>query len=245
MSLRTQRTDRVLRVTLDRPDQGNRLNAEVLNALTDVLAEAQSGPDPVSVVILDAAGEDFSLGRERVPGAPTNPKAITAEFELIQRTNEALGSCTAVTVAALHGRAEGAGLSLAARCDIVVAADDAVLSFPEIPHGIPPTIVLSHYRYVLPQHILGDLIFTGRELDGREAVAFGLAARHVPRAALADEVTAIADQVAGYDQASIQLVKRFLRMTTSLSPNDAPSTGIALYAVEMADRALAATSPRR
>jgi enoyl-CoA hydratase/carnithine racemase len=62
--------------------------------------------------------------------------------------------------------------------------DNAKMSFPEIPHGIPPTIVLSHYRYVLPRNLLGDLIYTGRELTGAEAIQAGLAACSVPDAEL-------------------------------------------------------------
>jgi enoyl-CoA hydratase/carnithine racemase len=240
MSLRTAREGRVLRVTIDRPQYDNRLDPQTLTMLEDTLRDVARDSDPVSVLVLDADGPDFSLGRQRDPSAPANPKALTAEFSRIQRVNEALSDCPAVTIAALHGRAEGAGLSLAARCDIVVVAHEATLSFPEIPHGIPPTIVLSHYRYVLSQHILGDLIFTGRELDGHEAVQFGLAARTVPGDELAPTVAALAEQIAGYDRDSIRLVKQFLGMTRNLSPRDAPATGIALYAVEMADRAMAA-----
>lgn len=239
MTIRAQRSGRVLRLTIDRQAHENRLDPAMLLALEEQLHALDADPDPASVVVLDAAGPDFSLGRQRDPLAPTNPKAITAEFSLIQRINDCLTACRAVTVAALHGRAEGAGLSLAARCDIVVAADDARLSFPEIPHGIPPTIVLSHYRYVLPNHLLGDLIFTGREVSGREAVQVGLAARHVPADQLRTSVDALAAEIAGHDRDSMRLVKKFLSMTRNLSPVDAPATGIALYAVEMADRALA------
>lgn len=238
MTLDVTRTGRVLRLSINRPAQQNRLDRDTLLALEKQLLAVRTDDDPVSVVVIDAVGPDFSLGRQRDPDAPANPKAIVAEFSLIQRVNEALSDCPAVTISALQGQVEGAGLSLAARCDIVVAADEARLSFPEIPHGIPPTIVLSHYRYVLPASILGDLIFTGRELTGEEAVRFGLAARHVPLDRLAATVDDLAQQVQGYDGDSIRLVKQFLTLSRNLSPRDAPAAGIALYAVEMADRAL-------
>lgn len=238
MTLIVRRTGRVLRLSIDRPAQQNRLDRETLLAFEEQLVGVRTDPDPVSVVIIDATGPDFSLGRQRDPNAPANPKAIVAEFSLIQRVNEALADCPAVTISALQGQVEGAGLSLAGRCDIVLAADEARLSFPEIPHGIPPTIVLSHYRYALPAGILGDLIFTGRELSGEEAVRFGLAARHVPTPRLAATVDDLAAQIQGYDADSIRLVKEFLTLSRNLSPRDAPAAGIALYAVEMADRAL-------
>jgi enoyl-CoA hydratase/carnithine racemase len=240
MSVSIRRENAILTLALDRPDAGNRLDAATVDQLTAAFEGVSTEADPPAVVVLTSTSPDFSLGRERVPGAPQNPRAITAEFERIQRLNEAVQRCAAVTVAAVTGRAEGAGLSVAARCDIVVVAEDAQLSFPEIPHGIPPTIVLSHYRYVLPRAVLGDLIYTGRVLDGLDAVHFGLAARAVPEPQVLEVVQEIADQVAGSDRRSIALVKDFLARTETVPPVEAPGLGIAMYAVEMADRAVAA-----
>ena len=239
MTVATQREQGILFASLDRPEADNRLDAATVDELTAIFEGIGADQDPPAVIVLGSTSSDFSLGRQRVEGSPQTPSAITAEFQRIQRLNDAVQRCKAVTVAAITGRAEGAGLSLAARCDIVVVAEDARLSFPEIPHGIPPTIVLSHYRYVLPRSILGDLIFTGRVLDGQEAVRFGLAARCVPAAQVEDEAREIASVVAGYDRRSIALVKEFLARTESVSPVDAPGLGIALYALEMVDRALA------
>lgn len=241
MTVRVAIDGRIATLTLYRPDAENRLDAGTLDALSDALSDlARRTDDGPTVAILRATGPDFSLGRERVPGAPQTPSAITAEFTRIQAVNEQLQHLPLVTIAAVQGQAVGAGLSLAGRCDIVVVADDARLSFPEVPHGIPPTIVLSHYRYVLPRNLLGDLIFTGRELSGTEAVAAGLAARAVPAAQVEATVDALAAQVAGYDPRTITVVKDFLVQTESLAPRDAPAHGIALYALEMADRALEA-----
>lgn len=225
-------------LTLNRPNEGNRLNAATLDQLAEILQDLGDRPSGPATAVLRAEGPDFSLGRERVPGAPQTPVAITEEFGRIQRVNEILQHSPIVTIAALQGQALGAGLSLAGRCDIVIVAEDATLAFPEISHGIPPTIVLSHYRYVLPRNLLGDLIFTGRELSGAEAVRAGLAARIVPAGELQPTALALAHEIAAHDQRSLRLVKKFLSQSESLSPRDAPAHGIALYAVEMADRHL-------
>lgn len=214
--------------TIDRPDAENRLNAELLTKLQEVLTELSASSVPQKVFVLNAAGPDFSLGRQR-SADPQTVSEVREEFEHIQATNDLLYNLPLVTVSALHGRAEGAGLSLAGRCDIVVAADEARLSFPEIPHGIPPTIVLSHYRYVLPPHVIGDLIFSGRELSGPEAVQFGLAARSVPHSELEAAVQSLAAQIGRYDRESMRLVKQFLRDTEKLPPHEAPKLGIAEY----------------
>lgn len=240
MTVIKSRQDEVLTLSLNRPEASNRISPEMIRDLLDAYRAADPLNGGPAVIVLKAEGDVFSLGRQRPAQQSANPADIIAEFSLIQELNEAVQHCRAVTVAAVHGRCEGAGLSLAARCDIVLIAEDAVVSFPEIPHGIPPTIVLSHYRYVLPRNILGDLIFTGRELGGAEAVSCGLAARAVPAARLLETAAAVAERVAGFDRPSIALVKDFLRQTEALPAPLAPRLGISLYANEMARRLLSA-----
>lgn len=238
MTLIKNRLGDVLTLSLNRPESGNRISPEMIRELLAEYRGADPSAGGPAVIVLTAEGEVFSMGRQRPAQQSVNPADIVAEFSLIQELNEAVQHCRAVTVAAIHGRCEGAGLSLAARSDIVLIADDAVVSFPEIPHGIPPTIVLSHYRYVLPRNILGDLIFTGRELTGHEAVVCGLAARSVPAATLHEQAAFVANQVAAYDRPSIALVKDFLKQTEALPAPLAPKLGISLYANELSRRLL-------
>lgn len=233
MAVTIERENGVAYITLDRADAGNRLNQAMVERLTELFNDPQD-----AVIVLQAAGEDFSLGRERPVEQSHDPLDIVEEFQRIQDLNERVQHCRAVTISVIHGRAEGAGLSLAARCDIALIANDARVSFPEIPHGIPPTIVLSHYRYVLPRNLLGDLIFAGRELIGQEAVSAGLAARCVAKAELVASATKLARDIASYDRRSIRLVKEFLHKTESLLPDAAPALGISLYANEMSHRFL-------
>jgi enoyl-CoA hydratase/carnithine racemase len=112
----------------------------------------------------------------------------------------------------------------------------ARLCFPEIQHGIPPTIVLSHFRYVLPRNLLGDMIFGGRVLTGGEAVTCGLAARVEEDSELFAKAEALASTIARYDRRSVALVKSFLARTQDLPPSLAPSLGISMYANEISHR---------
>lgn len=236
MSLISRRTDAVLHLTLNAPDRGNRLDADLVGALTEAYETADPMAGGPAAILLTGAGADFCLGRARPARQSGDPADITAEFGRIQRLNEAVQRCRAVTIAAAQGRCEGAGLSLAARHDILLVAKDARLSFPEIRHGIPPTIVLSHFRYVLPRNLLGDLIYAGRELVGAEAVTGGLAARAVAPADLADAAAALATDVAAQDRRSVALVKDFLGRTEAMPAPLAPALGISLYANEIAHR---------
>jgi len=240
MTVETDRAGSVATVTINRPDADNKLDVATVESLTSALDELQRSPAPADVVILAGAGSDFSLGRQPAGTGPPTPSSLISEFSRIQRLNELVQRYPAVTIAKIQGQACGAALSLAGRCDFVIVTDDARLSFPEVRHGIPPTIVLSHYRYVLRRPVLLDLILTGREVSGSEAVALGIATRSVAPEALADVVDQLASEVAGYGSRTLRTIKRFMASSDGLDPRDAPTLGISMITNEMVDRSLQA-----
>lgn len=232
----TQHDGAVLTLMLNRAHDGNRLDADTLEQLDEQLSSA-ADDDSTSVVVLKAAGPDFCLGR-KPSGAALTPVNLAREFARIQHANELIESSPCITVAALHGRAFGAGLSLAGRCDLVLADGDARLAFPEVPHGIPPTIVLSHYTYALARKPLLDLILTGREIGAEEAQRIGLVSRVVPNGGLGAAVEVLAGQLTSQDQATSRVVKRFVGSLSGVSAREAPAYGIAVYINEVVGRAL-------
>lgn len=236
MNVRLSEAGGVATVTIDRSG-GNRLDVATVEELTTILEGLQTRASPPDVVVLTGAGDDFSLGREPA-GGPRTPGALIEEFSRIQRLNELVQRYPAVIVAKLRGRSHGAALSLAARCDFVIVSDNVRLSFPEVRHEIPPTIVLSHFRYVLPRPVLYDLILTGREIEGEEAVRVGIATRCVPDAELDGAVDALVAQVVGYGSRTLRTIKRFMATTDGMDPRDAPRYGISMITNEMVDRAL-------
>lgn len=236
MSVTIERRAHVADITIDRADAGNKLDGATLESLRRCLVELAGAGGP-SVVVIQAGGDDFSLGRERVPGVAT-PDGLAREFGLIQEVNELIQRAPFVTIAAVQGRAHGAGLSLAARCDLVIATESAQLSFPEVPHGVPPTIVLSHYQHVLPRKTLLDMILTGRELSAAEGVAAGLVTRVVQDHELRSVVRVEALLISGYDSRTLRTVKKYLVASEGMDPRDTPTLGIAMYINEMVGRSL-------
>jgi len=238
MTIRIDRSGLIATITIDRPDAGNKLDVATVEELTEKLIEVQQGDSPADVVILAGAGEDFSLGRVPATHDPLTPQKLVSEFSTLQRLNETVQHYPGVTVAKVQGQARGAALSLAGRCDLIFAAEDARLSFPEVRHGIPPTIVLSHYRYVLPRTVLLDLILTGREISGTEGIAAGLVTRAVPAAELDAAVEEIATELATFGSRTLRTIKQFMAATDGMDPRDAPTYGISLISNETVDRSL-------
>jgi enoyl-CoA hydratase len=108
---------------------------------------------------------------------------------------EAVRHSAAPVVAAVNGICQGGGLLIAMLCDVAVVSERAAFRAPELLRGIAD----AGYAAYLPPHIgiarARDLLFTGRTLDAREAVAIGLVARVVPHEQLADAAREVAETI--------------------------------------------------
>jgi 2-(1,2-epoxy-1,2-dihydrophenyl)acetyl-CoA isomerase len=207
--LRVDVGDAIATLTLDRPDALNSLTVplkeELLRAFRDV------AKDPaIRVVILTGAGRGFCAGqdlRERL-----EPGAAPLATELRERFNPiilAMRRLEKPIVGAINGIAAGAGASLAFACDIRIAAEEAsfLLAFGRV--GLIPD---SGATWFLPR-ILGpakaaELAMTGEPLTATDAERFGLVARVVPAAKLADEARALATRLAAGAPRALSLTKR-------------------------------------
>lgn len=225
-------------LSLNRPDRGNALNGPFFDLLTDHLDRLSRAGEAL-VLLLRGEGPDFCVGRERPSGPPpTRPTAaqVRAELAKIQRANEALMRFPGISLAAVHGRALGAGCSLAGRCDLVLAAADARLGFPEIHAALPPTIVMAYYGHVLPRKAFFELVVTGREISAEEARQLGLVTRVVPPDQLESAARDLANELLQRDPASLRVCKDFFRRLPNLQPDDAADYGITLLANLLASR---------
>lgn len=134
--LGVSRADRVLTLTLDRPEQLNALTDELSDALASEL-EAAAAYDDVRVVVVRGSGRAFCAGADIAsPNAP-----MRLDVRALDRANRIIRAVTRLdkpVVAAVHGPAAGVGCSLALACDLAVAAESSsfLLAFARI--GLMP-----------------------------------------------------------------------------------------------------------
>ncbi|WP_166345614.1 enoyl-CoA hydratase/isomerase family protein [Phytoactinopolyspora limicola] len=230
------RTGTVTTCTLNRPDTGNKLDATLLDALAGCIRAAREAD--TRVLVLRGAGADFCLGRQgpRLDGPPT-PAILNAEFARVQGVNELVEDFPGLTVSVVHGRGLGAGASLAGRCDVVVAARSARLAFPEVPHGIAPTVVASYFVHRLNRTALLDLLLTGREVDAEEAQRLGLVSRIVDDEGLDGSVDALAEELARLQPEIVRTIKSFIGVASTVPPRTAVRLGVAELVNQMVDQA--------
>jgi enoyl-CoA hydratase len=178
-SLITSETDgRVARVTINRPDTGNRVTNPMAVELTQLFGELGK---TAQVIVLRGAGNDFCLGREG--GVPANMEALEMreDTDVIFDCYGAFRKAPVPIVGVVQGRALGFGCALAALCDITIAAEDARFALPEMGHNIYPNIAFSSLIDRVSRKGALYLVYSTEEVTAAVAQSFGLVSKIVPK----------------------------------------------------------------
>lgn len=209
-----ERTGGVARITLNRPDKRNAQSLRMLEELSAAVAAAGADPE-VRVIVLSGAGPCFSAGHDLAENANDPEVArlrasvetrVDLERRLYWGPAIQLRDVPRPTIAQVHGHCIAAGLMLAAMCDLVVAADDAVFSDPVLRMGAAG-VELPVELWAFGPRRAKEVLFTGRAVDAATAFAWGFASRVVPRDRLAAEVDELAAQIAAMPPEAVRLTK--------------------------------------
>ena len=207
--------DRIARITLNRPEKLNALSHDLLEEYADALAEAEDDRE-VRVAIVKGAGRAFSAGYD-VGGAPrrrgyvSNTPSITPFVDDRTSLNYIWGKTTTPwnlskpVIAQVHGYCVAGGNDVAGQCDIVIAAEDAVIQQPQIRRlGLTFTHM---FPYKCGAQWAKILMFTGDPISGKEAERLGIVARAVPGEKLEEEVNKLAQRIALVDPTLLAMNK--------------------------------------
>jgi len=162
----------------------NVLDLPTTRELHEVLLKLEARPD-ISVILLEGDARAFSAGVDIKAHLPEQIRDMLTSFHAVIR---AIVGSRKVTVAAVRGACLGGGAELASVCDMVYTADDATWGFPEIKLGCYPPVAAVALPALVGQKRAAELILTGRQISGDEAVAMGLANRSARAEQLEDVV---------------------------------------------------------
>jgi cyclohexa-1,5-dienecarbonyl-CoA hydratase len=171
----------------------NVIDLAMMRELQQALAEIESRPD-VSIILFEGDTRAFSAGVDAKAHVPEQVHEMLTSFHAVIR---AIIGSRKITIAAVQGTCLGGGAELAAVCDMVYTARDATWGFPEIKLGCYPPVAAVALPALVGQKRATELILTGRQISGDEAVAIGLA----NRSAHADELAAVVDETINQLQA--------------------------------------------
>ncbi len=212
-----EHSDRVARVTLNRPDSLNALNAEIMGEIVEVFAGIDRNPD-IAVTILTGEGRAFAAGADIKEMQPQgfSDMYLADYFAGWDR----FAAARKPVIAAVNGFALGGGCELALMCDIIIASDKAKFGQPEIKLGVTPGMGGSvRLTKAVGKARAMDLILTGRMIDAEEAGRIGLVSRVVSHDSLLDTAEEAAATIAGFSLPSVmaakEMVSRALELPTT------------------------------
>ena len=215
--IKTTVSEHIAVVTMDHPPV-NAQNAEFALELAwtfDMLSDRRD----VRVAVLTGAGKVFSAGAD-LKARPDRSKA-GERWQHNRRAREsfhAVRECTKPVIGAINGAALGAGLAVAASCDILLAAEEAVLGLPEIDVGLLGGG--KHTQRLFGHSTLRRMMLTGYRVPGPELYRLGIVEACVPRARLMEEASKLAREIAGKSPAAIRLAKRTLNTIEDMTLRD-------------------------
>lgn len=166
-------------VSFNRPDKRNALNAELLEALTELLNNLKQDSKH-RVLIIKGEGNVFCAGLDLTSSSGKTP-------EILAETLRTLYTSPFVTIALLQGAAIGGGAGIMSACDFVFADPETKIGYPETRRGLVPAQVMAFLMRQLRQRDLRELVLLAELIDGNRAREIGLINRVIPKEKLLDE----------------------------------------------------------
>ena len=189
----------VARLTLNRPDQRNALNGELLSALVDGVKTAKDD-DNVRAVVLTGAGDKVFCAGADLGGFAADAPLVAKHFasDLFLEFFRLMPRLGKPSLCAANGHVLAGGMGLALSCDLVIAKEGARFGTPEINVGAFPYMIMSIIYRNVPRKKVNEMMLLGEQISAEEAVEYGLANKVVPAdqfdAAVADWATKLASK---------------------------------------------------
>jgi enoyl-CoA hydratase/carnithine racemase len=220
---------RVAFVTLDNPAKLNTLSRSLMGNLIAKLGQLGQD-DSLRCVVLTGAGEKAFIGGANIAEmAALDSGSAGAFVTLIHQVCDALRRLPVPVIARIRGYALGAGLEVAASCDMRVASMDARFGMPEVRLGIPSVVEAA----LLPQLIgwgrARRLLLTGETISAQTALEWGLIEELAKPEAIDDAVERLVQSILDSGPRAVRLQKSLIREWEELPAGAAIRRGIAAF----------------
>ncbi|WP_308363697.1 MULTISPECIES: enoyl-CoA hydratase [unclassified Microbulbifer] len=209
--IQSQVTDRVLEITINRPERKNALTMAMYSALAELLNSAV-GNIEVRAVVLSGTEGVFTSGNDLTDflgGSASGEESPVFQFLV------ALYNFPKPVVAAVNGPAVGIGTTMLLHCDMAFAGDDAMFQMPFVNLGLCPEYASSYFLPRLMGHVkASELLLLGKKFGADEAVELGICNAAVPASEALDRARAAAGELAKKAPEAVRLTKQLLRQGT-------------------------------
>jgi enoyl-CoA hydratase len=174
-------SDGVATLTLNRPEQRNALNGELLSALVDGAKRARDDAE-VRVVVLTGAGDKVFCAGADLGGFAAEVPLVEKHFasDLFLEFFRLMPRLGKPSLCAANGHVLAGGMGLALSCDLLIAKEGARFGTPEINVGAFPYMIMSIIYRNVPRKKVNEMMLLGEQISAEEAVTYGLANKVVP-----------------------------------------------------------------
>ncbi|HTP63171.1 MAG TPA: enoyl-CoA hydratase [Burkholderiales bacterium] len=202
----------VARITVDNPAKLNILTRETLLQLCGSFQSLNENPELRAAVLTGTGEKAFIGGADLATLGSLDPRSAREFITLIHQACEAMRACPVPIIARINGWCLGAGLEIAACCDLRIAADAAAFGMPEVRLGIPSVVEAA----VLPRLIGAGrarwLVMTGETIGAAEALVWGLVEKIADARELDALVDSALDAILAGDPAAMRQQKRLCKL---------------------------------
>jgi enoyl-CoA hydratase len=173
--------DGVATLTLNRPDQRNALNGELLAALVDGMKRARD-ENEVRAVVLTGSGEKVFCAGADLGGFAADVPLVDKHFasDLFLEYFRLMPRLGKPSLCAANGHVLAGGMGLALSCDLLIAKEGARFGTPEINVGAFPYMIMSVIYRNVPRKKVNEMMLLGEQISAEQAVEYGIANKVVP-----------------------------------------------------------------
>ena len=204
-----EREGPVARILLNRPEKANALNSAALEALRDALRGLEKDAT-LRVAMLAGRGRTFCGGADVAELRALNAETAPAFVTRIHEVCKAIRELPVPVVARLHGAVIGAGLEIAAACDLRVAAEGTKFAMPEVRLGIPSVVEAALLPRLMGSGRAAWLVLTGEAIDARRAYEWGLVEEVAPD--LEARLALLVKNLVAGDREALRMQKQLLQL---------------------------------
>lgn len=216
----------IARVRIDHAAKLNTLNSELMDSFVSSLNQLEEVPD-LRAVVLTGAGERAFIGGADIDEMAGLSAATARTFiTRVHRCCEVIRDLPVPVIARINGWTLGAGLEVAAACDLRIAVESAQFGMPEVKLGIPSVVEAALLPGLVGWGRTREMLLLGETFGAKEALSWGLVERVVPPGELDQAIDTWITALLSAEPEAVALQKALIRKWEDLPMKAAINAGI-------------------
>ncbi len=226
VDIETRNEGRIALVTVENAAKANCLTSGLVGDIEAAFRDL-AGDDELRLVVLTGEGErSFIAGANLQELRNFDADSARVYITGLQRANQAIRDLPVPVLARVNGACMGAGLEVAASCDIRIASDNASFAMPEVLFDLPSVVEAALFPRLIGWGRTCWLLYRGDAIDAATALEWGLVENVAPAAALDAAIAETVDRIMANGPVGMRLQKKLMRDWERLPLDDGIKAGI-------------------